>query len=198
MRFASLFVGLSAIAACGGSKPAANAPEAKHTEEPAASKEEPAQPQPQAAKAPEPVEVKLLAKSGSKLAGTARFEQVEGGVKVTLELSGISQGQHGAHIHQKADCSSADAKSAGDHFNPDDHPHGMPTADKKHLGDLGNIEVDKDGNAKLEIVVQGANLEPGDAHSFIDRAIIIHEKKDDGGQPTGNAGGRIGCGEIKR
>ena len=27
-------------------------------------------------------------------------------------------------------------------------------------------------------------------------SIIVHAKKDDGGQPTGNAGGRIGCGVI--
>jgi Cu-Zn family superoxide dismutase len=28
------------------------------------------------------------------------------------------------------------------------------------------------------------------------RAIILHEKMDDFSQPTGNAGGRIGCGTI--
>jgi Cu-Zn family superoxide dismutase len=26
--------------------------------------------------------------------------------------------------------------------------------------------------------------------------VILHEKEDDFGQPTGNAGGRIGCGVI--
>ena len=42
----------------------------------------------------------------------------------------------------------------------------------------------------------GANLKEGDPSSYLGRAIIVHEKQDDGGQPTGNAGGRIGCGLI--
>jgi Cu-Zn family superoxide dismutase len=40
-------------------------------------------------------------------------------------------------------------------------------------------------------------LKAADPASFVGRAIIVHAKKDDGGQPTGNAGGRIGCGVIK-
>ena len=87
-------------------------------------------------------------------------------------------------------------KSAGGHFNPDKHDHGLPTADARHLGDLGNLEVGKDGKGHTEITIPGANLKKDDPHSYLGRAIIIHEKKDDGGQPTGNAGGRIGCGVI--
>jgi Cu-Zn family superoxide dismutase len=30
-----------------------------------------------------------------------------------------------------------------------------------------------------------------------DRAFILHADPDDFGQPTGNAGGRIGCGTIQ-
>ena len=128
------------LAACGG-KPS---PEAKAPEPaPPAKSEEPAEEPAKAEekKAPEPLEVKIEAKSGSKLAGTARFEAVEGGVKVTLHVTGVGKGHHGAHIHQKADCSSADGKSAGDHFNPDSHDHGMPPGEKRHLGDLGNLEI---------------------------------------------------------
>ena len=43
-------------------------------------------------------------------------------------------GQHGAHIHEKADCSSPDAKSAGEHFAPDGHPHGLPPEEPRHPG----------------------------------------------------------------
>ena len=57
--------------------------------------------------------------------------------------------------------------------------------------------IDKDGNGKLELTIEGANLKADDPHSLLGRSIIIHEKKDDGGQPVGNAGGRIGCGVIK-
>jgi Cu-Zn family superoxide dismutase len=193
-------IGLSLLfTACGGTPPpATSAPAAAET---TAAKEEPApaeKPVEKAEPAPGPVEVTLEAKSGSKLAGKAVFEETSDGVKVTLTVSGISKGKHGAHVHEKGDCSSADGKSAGDHFNPEGHKHGMPPGAERHLGDLGNLEVGANGEGKHEITIAGANLKAGDKSSFLDRAIIIHEKTDDGGQPTGNAGGRIGCGVIKR
>ena len=52
------------------------------------------------------------------------------------------------------------------------------------------------GKGTTELIIPNANLTPGDPNSFTGRAIIIHAKKDDGGQPVGNAGGRIGCGVI--
>ena len=40
-------------------------------------------------------------------------------------------------------------------------------------------------------------IDQGEApHAVAGRAFILHEKQDDFGQPTGNAGGRIGCGKI--
>ena len=36
----------------------------------------------------------------------------------------------------------------------------------------------------------------GDFNPVIGRAVVIHAKRDDGGQPTGNAGARIGFGVI--
>jgi Cu-Zn family superoxide dismutase len=112
-------------------------------------------------------------------------------------VEGISPGEHGAHVHEKGDCSAPDGASAGGHFNPAANPHALPSTVPRHLGDLGNITVGADGKGTLEIVAGGANLKAGDPNSFAGRAIIIHEKQDDGGQPTGNAGGRIGCAEIK-
>jgi superoxide dismutase, Cu-Zn family len=146
----------------------------------------------------EPLAVTILPRSNSKLKGTAHFEPTAHGVKVTIDVTDAPSGKHGAHIHQVADCSSKDAKSAGDHFNPESHEHGLPMVEARHLGDLGNLEVGKDGKGHLEITIAGASLKPGDKMSFLDRGIIIHEKVDDGGQPAGNAGARIGCGEIKR
>lgn len=154
-------------------------------------------PPPAAAPAPRSIEVPLEAKSGSKLAGKAVLTETEGGVHVVLTVEGIEPGDHGTHVHEKGDCSAADGASAGGHFNPQTHDHGLPGAPKRHLGDLGNITIGKDGKGSLDITAPGANLKPTDAASFVGRSIIVHAKKDDGGQPTGNAGGRIGCGVIK-
>lgn len=206
-RILSLFTVLAcaAIGACGGNTPPAETPAApaSTTETPTAPEATPppsSEPAPEEADAKKagPVEAKIEARSGSKLSGSVKLEPVDGGVKVTLMVEGAPPGQHAAHFHEKADCSAPDAKSAGDHYNPGGHKHGLPPAEERHLGDLGNLEVDKSGKGQLEIVIKGANLTPGDKMSLLDRGIVVHEKKDDGGQPTGNAGGRIGCGEIKR
>ena len=114
-----------------------------------------------------------------------------------LTLEGIEPGDHGAHVHEKGDCSAADGASAGGHFNPQTKDHGLPGAEKRHLGDLGNITIGKDGKGTLDITAPGANLKASDPASFVGRSIIVHAKKDDGGQPTGNAGDRVGCGVIK-
>lgn len=152
---------------------------------------------PAEAAAPRSIEVTMEAKSNSKLAGKAVLTETEGGVHVVLTLEGVEPGEHGSHIHEKGDCSAPDGSSAGGHFNPGAHEHGLPGAPKRHLGDLGNITIGKDGKGTLDITAPGANLKDSDAASFVGRAIIVHEKKDDGGQPVGNAGGRIGCGVIK-
>jgi Cu-Zn family superoxide dismutase len=62
---------------------------------------------------------------------------------------------------------------------------------------MGNIEVNPKGSGKATVVLPGVSLTgTGGTPSVEGRAIILHEKADDFGQPTGNAGGRIGCGII--
>ena len=173
---ASLLIATFALAACGGTSP--SPVDVSHSA------------------SVDRVEVSLLAKSGSKLSGTATFTAVKGGVDVKIQVAGAPPGMIATHVHETGDCSAPDAASAGGHFNPEGHAHGMPAAQERHLGDLGNIDVGPDGTGSTKLVVMGANLEPNDPDSFLNRAIIVHEKRDDGGQPTGNAGSRIGCGVI--
>lgn len=170
-------------------QPAANATVEPSETPPAASATAPA--------APRTVTVPLQAKSGSKLAGSAVFSETESGVQVMISIANVKPGERASHVHEKGDCSAPDAASAGGHFNPHTHAHGLPQQEHRHLGDLGNITVGKDGTGSHTITVKGANLKSDDPSSFYGKAIIVHEKKDDGGQPTGNAGGRIACGEIK-
>ena len=195
---------VSLVSACGGQSeppaaPAAPVPTDAAPVEPPKAEAPP--PPAAAAEAPKPeprtLEVKIEAKSGSKLTGKATLTETDGGVKVTLSVEGVAPGgDHGAHVHEKGDCSSPDGKSAGGHFNPAGNEHALPTKEKRHLGDLGNLTIGKDGKGSLEITIPGANLKAGDPSSFAGKAIIVHAKKDDGGQPTGNAGDRIGCGVI--
>src|SRR5260370_30206038 len=63
--------------------------------------------------------------ANNKCQGVVRFTQEGGGVKVVADLEGLNPGQkHAFHIHQYGDCSSADATSAGGHYNPEGHQHG--------------------------------------------------------------------------
>jgi Cu-Zn family superoxide dismutase len=189
--------------ACGSSQQSGEPAASPEAPAPEATAEAPAGDAPSAEAAPtgsgtaRQINVALQAKSGSSLSGNATLTETAEGVKVELTIEHAPPGEHGAHVHEKGDCSAPDGSSAGGHFNPSAHPHALPTSDPRHLGDLGNIEVGADGAGTIEIVAPGANLKDGDPNSFVGKAIIVHEKKDDGGQPTGNAGGRIGCGEVK-
>ena len=191
---------LTLLVACGGAPaapttPDPHAPPGVPTTSPSAPSAAAIASSVPAAAAAAPLTIPIEARSGSKLAGTATFAAVDGGVKVTIKLTGATPGKLASHVHETGDCSAPDAKSAGGHFNPEGHKHGLPDGER-HLGDLGNIEVKADGTATHEVVAKGANLTAGDPKSFLGKAIIVHEKQDDGGQPTGNAGGRIGCGVI--
>ena len=136
---------------------------------------------------------KMQTAKGLKVKGDIEFKQTEKGVQVMVNFSGVAPGAHGFHIHEKGDCSAADFTSAGGHFNPDGHAHGALNAPNSHAGDLGNLDVAKNGKAKKEIILDGAHL-----HDFIGKAVILHDKADDySTQPTGNAGGRIACGVIE-
>jgi len=135
-------------------------------------------------------------RSGSTLTGTAEFTMHGGKLMITVSVKGAPPGIHAVHIHEKGDCSAPDAMSAGGHFNPGGHQHGAPDAKEHHAGDLGNMTVAGDGTGSL-MVHSGDLTVAGSENSVAGHAIIIHEKADDFvTQPTGAAGGRIGCGVI--
>jgi Cu-Zn family superoxide dismutase len=138
----------------------------------------------------------LHATSGQKAHGVIRFTQSGETVQIVAELSGLNPGQkHAMHIHEFGDCSAPDATSAGVHYNPEGHPHALPTENVRHAGDLGNVQADAQGKARYEIRVNNITV-AGTKNPVIGRSVIVHAKPDDGGQPVGNAGGRIACGVI--
>ncbi len=137
-------------------------------------------------------------KSGSTVTGKATFTELStGGVRVHVHIEKAPPGTHGLHIHEKGDCSDPEAKSAGGHFNPADNPHAGPMDTRRHAGDLGNIEIKADGTGDLDISSDMVTVKAG-PNSVVGRSVVFHEKEDDlKTQPTGNAGGRFGCGVIK-
>ena len=133
---------------------------------------------------------------GNKCQGTVRFTEEGSSVKVVADLQGLTPGQkHAMHIHQFGDCSAPDGMSAGGHYNPEGHQHGLPEKDMRHAGDLGNVQADDQGKAHHELTVNNISI-AGVKNPILGRAVIVHAKPDDGGQPVGNAGGRIACGAI--
>src|SRR5437660_10388853 len=134
--------------------------------------------------------------SGNKVSGTVTFTEVTDGVQVHAEIAGLTPGNHGFHVHEFGDCSAADASSAGAHFNPTNQPHAGPDTAARHEGDMGNVEADASGNAKLHYVDHQISL-TNDAKAVIRRSVVVHAKSDDlKTQPSGDSGARIACGVI--
>jgi Cu-Zn family superoxide dismutase len=134
--------------------------------------------------------------AGNKVAGTVTFTPVADGVQVHADITGLTPGKHGFHVHEFGDCSAADAASAGAHFNPTNQPHAGPDAAARHEGDMGNVEANAYGNAKLDYVDHQISLS-NDAKLVIGRSVVVHAKPDDlKTQPSGDSGARIACGVI--
>lgn len=127
--------------------------------------------------------------------GTVTFTQTEKGVKVVARLEGLTPGKHGFHVHEFGDCTAPDYMSAGGHFNPTHASHGGPKDEHRHSGDLGNVVADEKGVAVMEWL--DPVMQMTGPNSIIGRSVIVHTNEDDlKSQPTGNAGGREGCGVI--
>ncbi|ORE01085.1 copper/zinc superoxide dismutase [Rhizopus microsporus var. microsporus] len=128
-------------------------------------------------------------------------ESQDSPTRIYANLTGLTGGDHGIHIHEFGDLSQG-CNSTGAHYNPFNKTHGGPDAEVRHVGDLGNIVADNTtGLAILNITSDLIQLSK--IHSVIGRAVVVHSGKDDyglGGTPlsnsTGNSGSRVACGVI--
>ena len=137
----------------------------------------------------------LLPTKGSKVQGRVTFTEEGKKVHVHAEISGLTPGDHGFHIHEFG-VWSEDGMAAGSHFDPTETKHhaGIDVP-KRHIGDLGNITANADGHATLDL--DDSSLHFHGPTSIIGRGLVVHEKADDlKTQPTGNAGGRVAVGVI--
>ena len=136
---------------------------------------------------------------GAQPKGTITFHQTGDKVHITGEISGLTpNAKHAIHIHETGDLSAPDLSSAGGHYNPENHPHGAPaTQGAVHAGDLGNLQADDKGVAKMDLTVENITV-GGSKNDILGKPVIIHAKADDlKSQPSGDAGGRIGGGLIE-
>ena len=140
-----------------------------------------------------------LKDASGKAIGDVDLTQTPGGVLLRISLKGVPAGEHAFHIHAVGKCE-APFESAGGHFNPGNHQHGIMSGEG-HAGDMPNLHVPQSGELKVEIVNRAITLEKGKPNSVLDgdgSALVIHAKADDyKSDPAGNAGDRIACGVIK-
>jgi len=138
--------------------------------------------------------------AGDKI-GTATFVPSAGGVRVDLNVSQLTPGTHGVHIHTVGKCEGPDFKTAGGHFNPANKKHGRDNPAGPHNGDMPNIEVGPDGKVATSLLDTNVTLSEGPNSLFQDggTSIVIHAMQDDyKTDPTGNSGARVACGVIQK
>jgi Cu-Zn family superoxide dismutase len=145
--------------------------------------------------------VELKDAQGKDVGKVILWSEKDNVVRVNVDLHGLPPGEHGFHFHQNAKCDPPDFKSAGPHFNPESKKHGFDNPEGHHAGDMKNITVDAQGNAKARFTDSDVTLGEG-SHSLFSNggtAIIIHAKADDyKTDPSGNSGDRIACGVVTK
>ncbi len=134
--------------------------------------------------------------------GTVVFRDVPGGVEVCVMVNGLPPykpadydkppvGPHGFHIHEFGSCETGNPnepfEAAGEHWNPDNQPHG------NHAGDFPVLFSNR-GYARMCFFTNRFRVS-----DILGKSIIIHENPDDyRTQPAGAAGKRLACGVIRQ
>jgi Cu-Zn family superoxide dismutase len=139
---------------------------------------------------------------GARL-GTVSFSDTATGLLITPKLSGLQQGQHGFHVHEKGNCGPgmnqgkpAAGFAAGGHYDPgQSKKHLGPFSTAGHRGDLPVLVVDSRGDATQPITAPHLTVA-----EIRGRSIMIHGGGDnysDTPLPLGGGGARIACGIIR-
>lgn len=149
----------------------------------------------------------LIGDNGKQI-GSATFQEVSGGVRLSLRLNALIPGRHGTHLHLNPSCTHTKDTAgnmvkfggAGPHFDPmNTMMHGSPygAQNSNHAGDLENTLADEDGDGYLDMTARRVTIAPGPA-SIIGHSIVIHANEDQfTNEPAnGGSGARIACGVI--
>lgn len=140
--------------------------------------------------------------------GTIQLTETNAGVMLNLQLTGLTpNGLQAFHVHETADCSPLESfTNAGGHYNPEHKAHGMEHPEGQHAGDMPNLSPNEEGVLNANILNMHVTLldNTQDGHRFTlfdadGSSLVIHAGADDHmSQPSGAAGARIACGEIKK
>ena len=129
--------------------------------------------------------------------GTILVTETASGVSFKVNVSGITAGNHGFHVHEVGNCAPAmkdgkatAANAAGPHFDPDQKKSHRGPSGEGHKGDLPFLTATDKG---INSVVNASHLKVADVAG---RALMIHEGPDNYSDTPENGGGaaRIACG----
>lgn len=149
------------------------------------------------------IHVNLVNEQGiGKKIGSLTASDSQYGLLIIPQLSGLSPGIHGLHIHQNPDCSPAvkDGKrvaalAAGGHLDPAGTGRHEGPYGKGHVGDLPALHVGSDGKASLPLLAPRLKSADLKGHS-----VMIHAGGDnysDQPEKLGGGGVRVACGIIQ-
>jgi Cu-Zn family superoxide dismutase len=148
------------------------------------------------------VEIKAISAEGTgKSLGSASLSETDGGVAMKVRVSGIADGEHGFHVHEKGDCGPGekDGKTeaglaAGSHYDPHATKSHKGPDGGGHEGDLPKLTA-TGGKIDQTVTVKGVKLA-----EIAGRSLMIHEGGDNYSDTPENGGGkgRIACGVIPK
>jgi Cu-Zn family superoxide dismutase len=155
-----------------------------------------------AAAAGESIQINSISPEGvGKSLGTIDLTESGDGVKMKVSVSGVADGDHGFHVHEKGDCGpgTKDGKkqaglAAGGHFDPKSTKSHKGPGGGGHEGDLPKLTA-AGGKIDETVTIEGVKLA-----DFSGRSLMIHEGGDNYSDNPENGGGkgRIACGVIKQ
>jgi Cu-Zn family superoxide dismutase len=123
--------------------------------------------------------------------GVITLQEVGDFVRIQGVVRQLSPGKHGFHVHEGTSCD-----ERGGHFAPGQRTHGSPDAQERHVGDLGNLTADHEGEVSYLRVDQLIQL--AGPQTIVGHVIVVHRGEDDYiSQPSGGSGDEIACGKIE-
>jgi Cu-Zn family superoxide dismutase len=149
------------------------------------------------------VQMSLLTDQGAgKSTGTITAKDTPSGLMLVPQLTDLTPGLHGFHVHQNPDCASGmkDNKpmagmAAGGHYDPAGTGKHEGPSGQGHLGDLPALSVGADGKATQSVLAP--RLKTADLKG---RSLMIHAGGDnyaDAPAALGGGGARAACGAVK-